>query len=804
MTRYLCIHGHFYQPPRENPWIEEVEVQDSAYPFHDWNERVTNECYAPNAVSRILDNESRIIEVVNNYEYISFDFGPTLLQWLRAHNRWVYDAVVEADQRSRERFSGHGSAMAQAYNHMIMPLANRADKHTQISWGIDDFRHHFGRDPEGMWLPETAVDTETLEIMAERGIRFTVLAPRQAKAVRRKGTKEWVDVSDGSVDPKRAYVTRLPSGRDMNVFFYDGPVSRTIAFENLLADGGAFASRLLSLFSDDGDHAQLVHIATDGETYGHHHRHGDMALAYALSRVQHDDGVQLTNYGEFLEENPPEWEATIQENSSWSCAHGVERWRSDCGCHTGGAPGWNQSWRGPLRDALDTLRDAVWPLYVERASALFRDPVAARDDYVNVILDRTRENVDAFFARHAPRPLDDAERVAALELLELQRHAMLMYTSCGWFFNELSGIETVQVIQYAGRVIQLAQDLFDRSFESEFLSALEKAKSNIPVHQNGSVIYEKFVRPAIVDLFHVGAHYAIAALFNGSELPDRVYCYRVENTDHQRAETGGTSLVVGRGRITSVITGELTELTYGALHMGAHNISAGVREFMGTEQYRAMADEVAGTFENAEFSEIIRQFEKHFGVATYSLRSLFRDQQRRISGIILGNALERAKTIHTDFYRDTLPMMRFLASVNVPIPRVFYSGAEFVINSGLRAAFAEPDLDAERIDSLIEEAGALEVSLDLPGLSFAMRTNLERDMAALLESPDDVDLLERLAGKTALLPGLPFDVDLWAVQNGYYTLRTGAAFERAARAGGDKRWMEDFRALGTALHMRIE
>ncbi len=401
--KYICIHGHFYQPPRENPYLEAIELQDSAYPYHDWNERITAECYAPNAASRILDAENRIVKVLNNYAHISFNFGPTLLSWMKEQTPRVYAEILEADKRSGERFSGHGSAIAQGYNHMILPLANRRDKVTQVKWGIKDFESRFGRRPEGMWLPETAVDTETLEVLAENGIHFTILAPRQAKRVRSKQSSRYHDVSGGRIDPAHAYIVRLPSRKRINVFFYDGPISQAVAFEGLLSDGKRFADRLMSGFSDTREGPQLVHIATDGESYGHHHRFGEMALSYALEEIQKNDLAKLTNYGEFLEKHPAEDFAEVVDNSSWSCVHGVERWRSDCGCNSGGND-WNQQWRAPLRAALDWLRDRLAPIFESGLQPFFKDPWAGRDDYIRVILDRSEESRAAFFADHSVAP----------------------------------------------------------------------------------------------------------------------------------------------------------------------------------------------------------------------------------------------------------------------------------------------------------------------------------------------------------------------------------------------------------------
>ena len=357
--RNVCIHGHFYQPPRENPWLEAIEIQDSAHPYHDWNERINTECYAPNAASRIVDGERRIMSIISNYARMSFNFGPTLLSWIEMYAPGVYQAILEADRQSIEWRSGHGSALAQVYNHIIMPLADTRDKRTQVLWGIRDFISRFKRFPEGMWLSEAAVDLETLDILAEQGILFTILAPNQAEGVRKLGAGKWKEVSGGRIDPSRAYLCKLPSGRDISIFFYDGPISQAVAFEKILFRGENFISRLMSGFSDERNWPQILNIATDGETYGHHHKFGDMALTYALDHIEKYGKEGLTNYGEYLEKYPPTHEVQIFENSSWSCIHGIERWRSNCGCNSGGRPEWDQAWRGPLRDALDWLREQL-------------------------------------------------------------------------------------------------------------------------------------------------------------------------------------------------------------------------------------------------------------------------------------------------------------------------------------------------------------------------------------------------------------------------------------------------------------
>ena len=497
--RYVCIHGHFYQPPRDNPWTGEIERQGDAAPFHDWNERITAECYRPNSAAGLLDDEGRVVRTVNNYALMSHNVGPTLLAWMERHAPDVYAAILAADRESRARFSGHGTALAQAHSHMILPLANRLDKVTQVRWGIRDFTYRFGRLPEGMWLPETAVDVETLEVLAAQGIRFTILAPQQARRARPEAGAAaaddgWQDVGGGSIDPTTAYTQRLPAGRTIALFFYDGAIARAVAFEGILQSGGQFVQRLLGSFLDARPWPQLVHIATDGESYGHHHRLGEMTLAYALLTFESATEPRLTTYGEFLHRHPPTQAVEVAENTAWSCAHGVERWRSDCGCNSGRYPGWNQQWRTPLREALDWLRDALAPRYEARAGDLLRDPWAARDDYIDVVLDRSVPSLERYFARHAARPLNQNEQATALDLLEMQRQAMLMYASDGWFFDDISGMETAQLLRHAGRAIDLAGHVFAESLEPEFRKRLEAAVSNVPEAGNGASIYEQEMR----------------------------------------------------------------------------------------------------------------------------------------------------------------------------------------------------------------------------------------------------------------------------------------------------------------------
>lgn len=769
MKRYLCLHGHFYQPPRENPWLEQVERQESASPYHDWNARVAAECYEQNATSRILDEQDRIVQIVNTYARISFNFGPTLLSWLQQHDADTYAAILAADAESRERFSGHGSAMAQCYNHMIMPLANDRDRRTQVQWGIADFVARFGRRPEGMWLPETAVDDATLQALADGGIAFTILSPHQARAFRKEGEEQWTDVSSGGIDPTRAYRYHLAGGKSIALFFYDGPVSRAVAFEGLLHSGDRFADRLASGFSDARDWPQLMHIATDGESYGHHHRHGDMALSWALNWIESNDKAQLTNYGEFLERHPPEHEVQLHQSSAWSCAHGVGRWERDCGCNSGSRKGWNQAWRAPLRQALDYLRDRLAERFEQEAAPLLREPWAARDDYIAVVLDRSPDNVEAFLQRHAREPLTGDRRVRCLELLEMQRHAQLMYTSCGWFFDDISGIETVQIIQYAARALQLAR-FGDAGVRQQFGDLLAQAKSNVKAYRDGRAIFDRWVEPMALDLARVGAHYAVRSLFEEDDTA-RVYCYEVQRDSHELQRSGHLRLVAGQATVSSTITGETMPIEYAGVSFGDHNVSAGVRPRGDEAAFASMRNELVAAFERADLPETVRVLDRHLPGGTRSLRSLFRDDQQRILGLIVEHNISAAHAAYRQIYQTNVGLMRFLAEPNIHVPPALQIAADMTLGVELESALSSDRLEVQRVSSLLAEVESSNVRLDDARLAFALRGTLERLAAALRRGEQQPDQLEAAA---AVVGMLPFEVDLSKLQNELYRTLTAA------------------------------
>ncbi len=835
--RYVCIHGHFYQPPRENAWLETVEVQDSAAPYHDWNERVTAECYAPNGASRILNAEDKIIRIVNNYSRISFNFGPTLLSWLKDKAGRTHQLILDADATSQKRFSGHGSAMAQAYNHIILPLANLRDRRTQIRWGIADFESRFGRKPEGMWLAETAVDRKTLDLMAQEGILFTVLAPHQCARIRhpmnpteaaaipvppqkaqnkaeaskqptpqsapQPAQQAWIETPNASVPPTRAYRVQLDEGRSIAVFFYDGPISRAVAFEGLLDDGKTFAQRILSGFHGAQAESQLVHLATDGESYGHHHRYGEMALSYALEWMGQNSDAKLTNYGEFLEKFPPTWEAEVVDNTSWSCAHGVERWRSDCGC-SGGRAGWNQKWRGPLRESLDGLRDAIIPLAEAFAKPLLKDIWAARDAYIEVILDRSPESVRRFLEPQVRHPLSQTELTDVLKLMELQRHAQLMYTSCGWFFDDISGIETVQIISYAGRVLQLAREVFGAqgaALEAEFLKKIQAAKSNVPEQKDGAAIYKRYVCTERLDLEQVGAHYAISSTFETYPEESELFCFNIRRRSFEAFNSGRGRIAIGQAEIYSRITEECEPVDFAVIHLGDQNLSAAVRRSQTGDQeaFTTFSAEVRTAVSRADLPGVIRLFDRYFGDTAYSLSSLFRDEQRRILQLILDSTLEEMEGHLRTLYSDHMSLLRFLSTSGMPKPQALMLAAEFVLSADLRHVLEKDPLDAARLREILNQTTADEIPLNGSTLGFIAGQRLKRAMDRLQQDMGNVTVLESVLELTDILQHLPFEVNLWQAQNIWNTM-----LHAPATVDQTTEWAEKFMELGRKLDLQVD
>jgi alpha-amylase/alpha-mannosidase (GH57 family) len=744
VRRYVCIHGHFYQPPRENAWTEIVERQPSARPYHDWNQRITAECYGPNARARVLGEGDRIVQIVNNYARTSFNVGPTLLSWLEEASPRTYSAILEADVESQKRFSGHGSAIAQAYSHMILPLASARDRETQVKWGVADFEKRFRRKPEGMWLAETAVDTASLEALAAEGIRYTILCPRQAKSVRKLGATSPTPVDESTLDTRRAYRVDLPSGKHIAVFFYDGGRSQAVAFERLLSDGSGFARRLLSGF-DASSGPQLVHIATDGETYGHHHRFGEMALAWATTAIEREPDVRLTNYGEFLARHPPEHVAEIVERSSWSCFHGVGRWSTDCGCRTRADS--NQAWRGPLRDALDRLRERVDALFESEGARLFRDPWEARNAYVDVVLDRSDTTQRAFFDRVRSRALDADDEVRALMLLEMQRHAMLMYTSCGWFFDDVFGIETTQILQYAVRALEIAERLGGEKLLDGFLSDLEPARSIVVGTLGAREVVEQRVLPHRVDLTRVGMHHAV---FAALQIPRRfeTRAHTVEPLA-ERFEWSGTpgspTLALGRMRVRHRFTADETTHAFAVAHLGEQRVRGALSHWEDGHSFDTLAVEIVERFRAGDAEGAVEMARGRLALPIDSLDVLLVDDHRRIFEALIAESVSRVEGQFRRIHEDCSPLLRYIASTPVDPPRIIRTATRLVIGVDLARELSRDAPSFERLEALVAEARSLDVRLDEEELGVFATRLVERLCARVESHPADHAALGELS-----------------------------------------------------------
>jgi alpha-amylase/alpha-mannosidase (GH57 family) len=692
---FAAIHGHFYQPPRENPWLEAIETEESARPFHDWNERIGLECYHPNAYARIVDGQGKILDIIDNYSSISFNFGPTLLPWIEKKMPSVYQKILDADRESLKRF-GHGNAIGQAYNHIILPLANGRDKETEVLWGITDFEKRFRRKPEAIWLPETAVDDVTLRVLAGQGMRYVLLSPFQALRVRSLGGGKWTDVTGGRIDPTQAYRCFIKDDggkkqpdRFIDLFFYDGLISKEIGFGDLLKDGNAFCDRFVQARQPESKRPQLLHIATDGETYGHHKKFGDMALAFAVTHGLSRREIEIINYGTFLERFQPLFEVEIDpgpkgEGTSWSCAHGVGRWKENCGCSTGGEPGWNQEWRKPLREALNALRDELALVFEREGEPLFHDVWKARNGYIEVILDRSAESLRRFFEKSGKKDLDGEERIRGLKLLEMERHALQMYTSCGWFFNDLAGIETLIVLQHAAMAIELAEELTGREIEKGFADRLSRGRSNVKEMGDGAQIYRDIVKPRKVSPERIVGHAALSSLLDGKEAVKEIYCYRVEKLNEERPAKDGSLRVLGRMRVTSHVIPEPGAFLYAGIATEKDVFRVWVRacgkeEDGGFDLLRSRGLELSGKGEDA-VKEGLRAL---LGDLTFTLRDTLKDERQPI----LRGLLEKEYRDHCDAYSDlferTKGIVKVLFREGLEIPYEIRVAAEVALRDRL-------------------------------------------------------------------------------------------------------------------------
>jgi alpha-amylase/alpha-mannosidase (GH57 family) len=799
-NKYVCIHGHFYQPPRENAWLETVEQQESARPFHDWNERINFECYAPNASARILDQEGWITKIRNNYNRISFNFGPTLLTWLEQSDPDAYRLVLDADKKSRERFGGHGSALAQVHSHLILPLCNYRDKVTQVSWGIRDFESRFGRYPEGIWLAETAVNTETLEVLAAQGIQFTILAPRQAKAVR-KANGTWKEVNAESIDTRHPYWCLLPSGRRIALFFYHGGIAQEVAFNGLLNSGKSFARRMTSLF-DDNNHPQLAHIATDGESYGHHHRFGEMALADCLNNIEDEGVARLTNYGQFLELFPPEWEVQIHENSSWSCVHGVERWRADCGCNTGGRPGWRQNWRKPLRDALDWLRDQLIPLFEREGARYLRDPWLARNEYIAVILDRSDDSIDRFLQKHARRQLSKLEQVAVLGLMEIQRHAILMYTSCGWFFDEISGIETNQILQYALRAIDYAHDVSGAHLYNDFVQRLASAPSNVYV--DGSASFLQNVAPTRVTLERVAMHFAVASLFEDHPEGLDLFNYTANVEFFEKIEAGTPQFAAGRLIIRSRLSRAEKTFCFAVLYLGQQHIIGNISETMNKATFEGMYERAAAAFRRANMGELIGILQEFFGPEKFTLSSLFADERIKIIREITDYSLSLAESNFRNVFNDNYQLMTALQDAELSLPDAWRNIAAYVLNANLKAFFDNGEIrDLRNLLRMADDIKRWNIKIsDEEGLRHAIGERIYREIEKIEMEESSLPRVQWLNQVLKIVYDMQIKPTIWRSQNVFYLLTKG--YRKGQWVFVNDAWKKALEELASLLKVRLQ
>jgi len=735
---YVVVHGHFYQPPRENPYLDAIERQPSAHPYHDWNERIHHECYRPNAFARIMNDRETVMGIVNNYEYLSFNFGATLLSWLERHDVQTYQQILAADRKSCARLNGHGNAIAQVYNHIIMPLANERDKLTQIRWGKADFRSRFGRDPEGMWLAETAVDYPTLAALIAEGIKFIVLAPSQAQRCRPFPTAdqpnpEWHEVGGNQIDPTRPYRCYLQTEggeretegeQFIDIFFYDGPISRDMGFDNALSNAHHFAGRLGQAVRGDHRPAQLISVATDGETFGHHKGGTEKCLAYAFVSEFPSRGWTVTNFAHYLSINPPNWEVELKPVTAWSCSHGVDRWQDDCGCGGGGV--WTQQWRRPLRESLNWLRDQLTIVYEKAASQLLQNPWQARDEYIQVIRDRSVNHVSAFLERHQSHILSVSERVDALRLLEMQRHSLLMFTSCGWFFEEVSRPEGVQILRYAARALELAGDVTGVRLEEAFIKRLEAIPSNVEVFGNGAEVYRQLVHSAQISLEQVAAHYAISSLFTTHAREQRVYCYTAHQSDYQLQRMGSMTLAIGRLQLISEITRETADLVFAVLHLGGWDFHCCIQPFSGRRDYSEMKDDLFEALKQASSAHIILAMNRCFGDQSFNLQSLFAEERHRIMRLLTQGTLNRLAQLYTQVYRDNYGVLMAFHRDDLDVPQEMQVAAEVALRHrvllSLRSLEQESsDLTANtgldhlaELDAIATEAQSMHCQVELP------------------------------------------------------------------------------------------
>lgn len=826
-TKYVCIHGHFYQPPRENPWIEAIEREESATPYHDWNERINLECYRANTAARLVDDKNRILNLKNNFSYFSFNFGPTLISWLEQHDPWVYRAILSADKESCEAHKGHGNAIAQVYNHIIMPLANQRDKVTQVQWGIRDFERRFGRRPEGMWLAETAADRSTLSVLAEAGIKFTILSPYQAARWRFKKETQWRDAGGGIIPTGRAYRYNCGHGKHIDLFFYDPALARGIAFERLLEH----SSRLLGqidrtngLRDRESNEPWLVNVATDGESYGHHFKFGDMALAAAFQELEQDPSTEITNYGSFLASFPVIAEVEIFENTAWSCAHGLGRWSEDCGCHIGGEAGWNQKWRAPLRAAVNFVRDRVASHFEAEMKKLCQAPWKARNEYIDVVLDR-KKHLQSFLQKHLDGPAGAENTPRFLELLEMQRFSLLMFTSCGWFFDEISQLEATLILKYAARTMQLAVGTGAEPIEPGFLEILKQAPSNVPEYENGADVYLKKVKPDIIEKNRVAANYTIQSLARNSHRQFQVYTYGILPRKEEDLGANPVPCLYGHVAVRNDRTLAQEEFLYTAIHFGSLDFRSWIKPYTGEDEYTCILTALQNCVEDQNTSKMVRVLDEKFGTGYFGLNDVVKDLRSSIALEISRQTLGYYTDLQRSLFHTYKPLFSSLRQWGIRIPsdlrvslrRVLSDEAEQLVadilshereNTPAESAWDSTDFyyraHVARLNSLLGDARAWGVKLHLGNISNKLGQNLIKTIMDLAETfdPAEAGRLFRLLTICGVLGVKP---EIWKLQTLYFEFITRGMRnpELPARIDNIERFMNELDAILSCNFTRL-
>ena len=531
-----------------------------------------------------------------------------------------------------------------------------------------------------------------------------------------------------------------------------------------------------------------------------------MALAFCLEKIESTGIALLTVYGDYLEKFPPEYEAEIVSHSSWSCAHGVERWRSDCGCSTGRKPAWTQAWRAPLREAMDWLRDQLSPLYAKEMASYVKDPWAMRDAYIQVILDRSEANVESFFAQHAARRFNHADETTVLKLLEMQRNALLMFTSCGWFFDEISGIEAVQVMKYAARAIQLAKEISGNDFESGFIKRIEKAPSNNPAYASGGEVYKQHIRSAVLDLQRIGVHYAVSSLFEDYPETIRIGEYTAQNQANIILESGAQKLALGRALIRSDFTWEENSISYAVLHFGDQNLNGGARRFTDDLAFSLMQNEIKGAFQEGDIPRVVRLMDRHFGDHNYSLWHLLRDKKREVLNNILESTLEEAESSLRAVFEKHYSVMYALKENNIPLTKAFAASIEFVLNADFKKLMEQDELDLDNLKQTIDEFHKWKLEPDINLLGFAASAKIDDLMSDIRTSPENLVFLEKINNLLETLKIFPLDLNLWKSQNLYFShcQQFGKDIQERGKGGESQanKWIELMKRLGEHLSVK--